>query len=180
MKVTQHNNDDDDVNDDKQLMYLEKWKNDRINWKFNKTTQSKLVRQWPQTSYFSKTHFKLFLEYITQLKGQSRLHLFRQAKTMMRQQKKKVKTDAIKFVLEFMERDELKKLKGLDREQKDAQILKMEAAKKFIGREMKEDTLYKRARAVYNVLVLTDEDQGSTLANESGEDDDDDDNTANE
>lgn len=153
--------------------YLEQWKKDRIRWKFNKNHQNRLMRHWKDHTKFSKAHFKLFMEYIVPIRGNSRLHLFNDAKRLMREQKAKVSKDAIAYVNEFMEPKDRKKYENMSEEEKNAQLLKTLAARKFMESELSDNTVYKRARAVYDILVLTDEEHGSALADESGEDDDD-------
>jgi len=159
-----------EFNVDLMLNYLEKWKKDRINWKFNKNMQVRLMRNWKKPAEFPKNYFKLFLEYAAPIKGHARLNLFKDAKQCIREQKSKVNTDAISYVLEFMEPQEKKKYENMDIETRNKEILKTTAARKYLENELMDNTVYKRAKALYNVLVLTDEEQGGNiLENESGE-----------
>jgi hypothetical protein len=62
--------------------YLSSWKHRNAGgaWKFNKNTQSWLLRHLYQTELVSKTTFQLLLEYLTDLKGQMRTRTMEDAK----------------------------------------------------------------------------------------------------
>ena len=51
--------------------YLTHWKNDRANWKYNKNTQSWILRHMYEGEKISKETFTVLLEYLATIKGET-------------------------------------------------------------------------------------------------------------
>src|SRR5690606_34163062 len=54
------------------LRYLEMFQNNRKEWKFNKNLQNYLINFWSNYNKLPKEHFKIFLRYCIEMKGNAR------------------------------------------------------------------------------------------------------------
>ncbi|KAL0481587.1 hypothetical protein AKO1_012504 [Acrasis kona] len=121
--------------------YLDKWKNDRGNWKFVTNKQTQLIKNCFNDVFFPAKYFKMFLEYIVPMKSNARRLLFETSKHIIRREKLKAKEEAIDFA----------KIGGdMD---------------KFLEKELEGNKRYARAKIVYDVILASE--SGETLGEES-------------
>lgn len=83
--------------------YLNTWKNDKINWKFNKKMQHSIETNVFKKSSIDKKTFKLACKYLKESKGSIRKRLIDTANSNLEKGKKRKRS---KKILKLLNREE--------------------------------------------------------------------------
>ena len=127
--------------------YLTSWKHrdagDNISWKFNKNTQSWLLRHMYEPDKVSKGAFTLLLEYMDGLQGQTKIRIVADAKRRALRYKEHEKTNP--------QENGMVKEEKKEEESKDVDEDDETRWKRLDDHEKRKE--YKRARKVLDVLI---------------------------
>lgn len=130
--------------------YLSAWKHARGAWKFNKNTQSWLLRHQYQPEKVSKGTFSILLEYMQGLQGQTRTRTFADAKSRANRYKEYEKSNPPNESDEDKKKDSSSK-EPVEDEDDDTRW------KRLDDHEKRKE--YKRARKVLDALARDEQEE---------------------
>jgi hypothetical protein len=153
--------------------YLVAWKEQRQDWKFNKNTQSWLLRHCFNDSKLNKATFALFLEYAAGLQGQSKIWAYKEATRRAKRYKdyeannseSAIVTSATATASEKVEANietNPTNEKQVDNKEEEKEALDEQAQWQALDYHAKRKE-YKRARKVLDVLSRKSRPQETTL-----------------
>lgn len=131
--------------------YLQTWKNDRKNWKFNKNTQSWLIRHMYQADKLQKGTFQILMEYLQGLQGgTTKQRILVDASTRAMRYREYEKKLEKKEVLAGDDAEEIGKDKDINKSVDEEEKEEVDRWTKLSNHDKRKE--YKRARKVLETL----------------------------
>lgn len=137
------------------LQYLKSWNDDYKNWKRKTNRESKLIRNFDKTTLVPEQYFKLFMQYVQKMRGNTLQRLFDSATLKCEKKREEARKEIV----------ELEKMKNNGK--------RPTVTEEMLQQKLKESVAYRRCVTLQQLLVLMETVQPSITKEDAKQAEDD-------